>query len=87
MSNEQKRPESGPMEFEDDWTGLFIRGDDCMYYSQTLSQVLEALENGEEISALDKIGILSLRELIASAYHHGIDSSRQLLKKFEDSKR
>lgn len=38
MSN---RPETGPMQFDDDWTGVFIRGDNAAGYAQALSRLLE----------------------------------------------
>lgn len=40
----QRRPETGPMKFGDDWTGLFIRGDNAAYYAYRLRTVLELLD-------------------------------------------
>lgn len=40
-----KRVETGPIQFGDsDWPGIFIRGDDAMYYSFALREALRELE-------------------------------------------
>lgn len=31
-----ERPESGPMQFGDDWPGLFLRGDEALFAAQAL---------------------------------------------------
>ncbi|MFI5296913.1 MAG: hypothetical protein ACHREM_02350 [Polyangiales bacterium] len=36
------RPETGPMKFGDDWTGVFIRGDDAFHFARQLETVLGA---------------------------------------------
>lgn len=45
-----KRVECGPVQFGDDWPGVFIRGDNAAYYAMVLRAVLEsggtALERG-----------------------------------------
>lgn len=35
------RVETGPVQFGDDWPGIFIRGDNAAYYAMTLRSVLE----------------------------------------------
>ena len=35
------RPETGPMQFGDDWPGVFIRGDNAGWYAMLLSDLLE----------------------------------------------
>jgi hypothetical protein len=37
---EEKRVESGPIMFGDDWPGLFLRGDDCFRYTFALREVI-----------------------------------------------
>jgi hypothetical protein len=37
---EEKRVESGPVMFGDDWPGLFLRGDDCHLYASSLREVI-----------------------------------------------
>lgn len=36
----EKRVETGPTQFGDDWPGVFIRGDDCLGYSLYLELIL-----------------------------------------------
>ena len=40
------RVETGPIQFEDDWTGLFIRGDEALHYGMVIRDALERLESG-----------------------------------------
>ena len=37
------RPETGPMQFGDDWPGVFIRGDNAVYYRMVVSAAMAAL--------------------------------------------
>jgi hypothetical protein len=38
----EPRVETGPLKFGDDWTGVFIRGDDAMFTADMLRKVLQA---------------------------------------------
>ncbi len=40
MKNMTTRIETGPVQFDDDWPGIFIRGDNAMFYAMSLQQVL-----------------------------------------------
>lgn len=40
------RPETGPMQFEDDWTGIFIRGDDPFAFALYLGFVIDKVPPG-----------------------------------------
>lgn len=53
------RPETGTMKFGDDWTGVFIRGDDAFGYANALSQVLLALPE-RSIAASTLTSLLTL---------------------------
>lgn len=35
-----ERPESGPMQFGNDWPGVFIRGDHALFFAATLDGVI-----------------------------------------------
>lgn len=35
-----ERPETGPMQFGDDWPGVFIRGDNALFFAQAVEQAL-----------------------------------------------
>jgi hypothetical protein len=41
MTNENLRPETGPMEFPEDWPGIFIRGDHAVMYKMAIQAVLK----------------------------------------------
>jgi len=40
---EGSRVETGPVQFGEDWPGLFIRGDTCIYYVLVLEQAIKRL--------------------------------------------
>lgn len=42
LPEQAQRVESGPTRFGDDWTGVFIRGDNAMFYAFQLRQVIES---------------------------------------------
>lgn len=46
------RPETGPMRFGDDWTGVFIRGDTAAWYALKLQ---EAAALAEDDTAFDDV--------------------------------
>lgn len=51
MSNEEiekTRVETGPVQFDDDWPGVFFRGDNSFHYSMILSHIIEEVEKNEE---------------------------------------
>lgn len=41
MPDEMTRPETGPIQFGDDWHGVFIRGDNAMHYAKWLRAAIE----------------------------------------------
>lgn len=52
LPDDVKRLESGPIQFGDDWPGIFLRGDDTIALSLYLSQAVSALEDaGNGITA------------------------------------
>lgn len=59
LSNQKKRVETGPIQFGEDWPGLFIRGDNCIYHSMYLRIVLESIKDSQ-----DKLLISQIENLI-----------------------
>jgi hypothetical protein len=53
------RPETGPMQFGDDWPGLFIRGDNAAGYSLALNMAIDATKDPLTLAQLR-----SLRSLL-----------------------
>ena len=43
-----QRVETGPLQINDDWPGVFIRGDNAMAFAYALSRVLAHLDNPEQ---------------------------------------
>ena len=83
------RPESGPMEFQDDWCGVFIRGDNALGFSFALRAVLESLTDEQKADVLGTMSQLNsllstLNSCQQHANDHRYDSSRQFMKKFGD---
>lgn len=37
------RPETGPIKFGDDWTGVFLRGDDALHFSVAIEKALKTI--------------------------------------------
>jgi hypothetical protein len=58
------RPETGPMQFGDDWCGIFIRGDNAFFYANALKNFLESKNAQNDI--FTRIQLEGLVELLAS---------------------
>lgn len=82
----QTRPETGPMRFNGDWTGAFIRGDDCIGYGQGLRMLLEAQpepKEGQMNTVLILAMVAGLAETLQSANEHeGDKEARQIMLPF-----
>lgn len=73
------------MKFGDDWTGVFLRGDDAAYYALSLQAMLEAPvpENEHSTPVLAKFVLRSLVDvLLASNETGGEIPKAQQLKEF-----
>lgn len=64
------RPETGPMRFGDDWTGIFIRGDNAFSFSMALNTVLHKAAINEPLNGLDVAYLKSLKDLLDSCNEH-----------------
>ena len=61
------RAETGPMEFTDDWPGVFIRGDNAAYFAMCLSNILEFVENNPDVpNVFGVMGVIGLQSLLTS---------------------
>jgi hypothetical protein len=45
---QNERAETGPLRINDDWAGIFIRGDNALYYCEMLKLVLEQIPEEEK---------------------------------------
>lgn len=43
------RVETGPVQFDDDWPGIFIRGDDTFAYAQSLDWLIDIANNNPNL--------------------------------------
>jgi hypothetical protein len=78
------RPETGPMQFDDDWRGIFIRGDSALMGYLPMLQILRDKLPPEDKDLLLSLGLDGLIDLLASANHHREDDGVQMMKKFPD---
>jgi len=54
------RPGTGPMQFGDDWPGVFIRGDDALGYALALRGAVERLVEADSPS----VNVARLADLV-----------------------
>jgi len=48
-----QRQDTGPIQFGDDWPGMFIRGDEALAYALDIEEAAEQIEQGDQASRLD----------------------------------
>ncbi len=66
LHEQDKRVETGPVQFGEDWPGVFIRGDNAAYYAQALKHLLES-EAGKGLYWLDRGQLEGLQSLLSGA--------------------
>ena len=78
-----KRPETGAMRFGDDWTGVFIRGDEAMFFSMAIEKL--AKTGVMDVDYYAEAALISLKEVLQSSRHiPGIgEPEAQVMKDFE----
>lgn len=61
------RVESGPLQINDDWPGVFIRGDNAMFYGMALRDLLSLMRHNKDMHGMITASSLyGLTELLAS---------------------
>jgi hypothetical protein len=66
------RVETGALEINDDWPGVFIRGDNAMHYAVCLKQLLAKLESQiDQNNVVDIVYLSAVHSLVKL-----LDSSR-----------
>ncbi len=65
LPEQSPRVETGNVRFGDDWTGVFIRGDQACYWSQRLLEFIEHAKRGGA-SWLDRQLMAELQNTLAS---------------------
>ena len=74
------RIETGPVKFGDDWSGVFIRGDDALAYAQLIRRYAEM--TGWTLTTVN-----ALARLLESANELAPTEGVQRLKPFEECKK
>jgi hypothetical protein len=77
------RVETGPVQFDDDWRGVFIRGDDALLtYRPALRRVIAHTGQPSDYATLD-----ALVELLGRANHDAADAGLQRIQRGPAPKR
>lgn len=63
------RPETGPMQFGDDWPGVFIRGDGALAAVLSLQRALKRLT--ADFGAMDRVALQDLLQTLGSCRSDG----------------
>lgn len=66
LPEDQGRVETGPLQVNDDWPGVFIRGDSAFHYALQLTQVIDVLKD-HGTGALMLKAVESLKSLMLKA--------------------
>ena len=80
VTGPQTRPETGTMQFGDDWRGIFLRGDTAVPLAMTLKMYLDHPENQEFFLPQ----IQGLIRLLLTANQHTPDPDCQIMKPFTE---
>jgi hypothetical protein len=64
FDEQEERVESGPIQFGNDWPGLFLRGDAALYYGFLLGMFLNK-EISEE-DAISRCALIGLQRSLSS---------------------
>jgi hypothetical protein len=59
-----ERVETGAVQFGDDWPGIFIRGDNAMYYAHLLNSIIDRLGKGVPMEEWDALALQSIRDTL-----------------------
>lgn len=70
IPNLKDRVETGPVRFNDDWTGVFFRGDNALHYAMLLRYTIENYLK-DDIDVLTKMYLEGLAADFESCRHGG----------------
>lgn len=64
VPNLKHRVETGALKINDDWTGIFIRGDCGLHYGLALDHIYNTLLKEDKNDSIDAFSILAMKSLI-----------------------
>jgi hypothetical protein len=79
-----RRPETGPMKFGDDWTGVFIRGDNAGSAAFMLRRPLKLAETARLVSPLEVAPLHGLADDLADSNEFGEREGLQRMRAFAE---
>jgi len=81
------RPETGTMQFGNDWPGVFIRGDNAVFYASCLSLMLRASREGKSCDPLTEMYVEGFISLLTSSdiRNRPVPQLAQLLEQSEET--
>lgn len=59
------RVETGVLQINDDWPGVFIRGDNAMHYAMNLRRMIAELEKHSDGNLHDAFAVSTLKSLLS----------------------
>lgn len=68
MYEHGERVETGPVQFNDDWPGVFIRGDNALWIALQLDQYIKCVEKGEKPNWPEELEVKGLLRLLQGSY-------------------
>ncbi len=68
LYEQAERVETGPVQFNEDWPGVFIRGDNAGWLALCLEQYMTAIEKGEKPGAFDEAALKELLFLLRGSH-------------------
>lgn len=84
MEGPKMRPETGLMQFGEDWPGLFVRGDDSFHYADLLSSLL--VEHDETLGPIRRLALQSLVAMFRSTNFNDESHEPKVVQKLKEYK-
>jgi hypothetical protein len=79
-----KRPESGPMRFHDDWAGVFLRGDYAVPMGMYLTQLLDDIRAGRKPNGITMGIVRGLANTLSGCDERGAINGLQQMRPYEE---
>lgn len=80
-----ERAETGPMQFGDDWPGVFIRGDNAGYFAMSLRLALSRAEVRAALTCAEEMALEGLMATLAGSDVRD-ETTKQMVKPWNEAK-